>query len=456
MATKQIKQPVNLVMTIDMGGSKTKIVVQELGKDSPRVLLMESQLADIDKASLDNLPTQGRPSDRAWVGFNKPSSDNAQPLEGGGGEVEKVYYAVGALARHRFGGLPQLHELKYELALPKICAAVWLARVEMSLPPKFNLFLTVLLPGGEISDEHILKSRCREVICSFDTPDGLMGIKLIACEVSSEGSGIYNFRKNTLGDKLYSKYQLYVMLGFRNASTFVVRGGVIEPGQTNDFGMHWLLDLLAGRVSGLDKNNPRTIETIIDGTTNPELLKRLSRKRSQQDIDVDFQSISAALKVVKDEYVRAIARWLKSIPGVFDEIVFCGGTAEYLRPELESYYVTDTTEVVWHGGVSIPTEFESLLGCYRLADVWALHETFFKIVSTKVAESTKRSASKKQVASSATAATSSTDSHQNLNQNTSYQSVIPPIGSGSNTAKVASIEYKRTERPADTLPPIGG
>lgn len=424
--SKQTKQPVkNLVMTIDMGGSKTKIVVQELGSDLSQVLLMESQLADIDKASLDNVPTQGLNSERAWVGFND------------------TYYAVGALARHRFGGLPQLHELKYELALPKICAAIWLARAEMSLPPKFNLYLSVLLPGGEMSDKDILKSRCRSVIQSFDTPDGKMGIKLAACEVSSEGSGIYNFRKSVLGDKLYSLHQLYVMLGFRNASTFVVRGGVIEPGQTSDFGMHWMLDLLAGRVSGLDKNNPHTIETIVNAALSPELLRRLSRKRSQQDIDADFELISAALAVAKDEYVRALARWLKSIPGLFDEIVFCGGTAEYLRPELENYYSTDTTEIVWHGGVSMPYEVESKTGCYRLADVWALHGVFFNLIATNVAETAERSASKKQ-ATSTTAA---------VNQNTSYQSVLPPTSGG--TAAFASIEYKRTERPADTLPPIG-
>lgn len=425
----------NVIMTIDMGGSKTKIVVQSLSDNSPQVLLMDSQLADVGKLSLDSVPTDGRNSDRAWVGFASNNDDN-----------EYIYYAVGALARNRFGGLPQLHELKYELALPKILAAIWLARAELALPSKFNLFLSVLLPSGEMSDKDILKSRIIKAATTFETPDGKLNIKLAACEVSSEGSGIYTYRKSVLGDKFYDRRQLYVMLGFRNASAFVVRGGVVEPGITSDFGMYWMLDLLATRVSGLDKNNPVTSEIIANSVHSPELLKKLSRKRSQQDIDTDFESITTAVTITKDEYVRAVVRWLKSVGGEFDvnavcpqdEIVFCGGTAEYLRGELDKHYAS--TELVWHGGVSVPSEFESKLGGYRLADVWSLHEAFSSLVISKLNGIT----SKKR---------SAADS--NAGSNSTYQSVVPSIGSGGNSDKsVGMFEYKRVERPSGTMPPI--
>ncbi|OKH47663.1 hypothetical protein NIES2101_23375 [Calothrix sp. HK-06] len=408
---KENIQPKHVVMMIDMGGSKTKIVVQEVGSDKPSLLLMDSSLADISKASLDLAPTEGRSSDRAWVGYK-------------GEDEEYLYYAVGALARNRFGGFSQLHELKYELALPKILAAIWSARVELELPAKFNLHLGVLLPSGEISDKDILKSRLIKVAATFETPDGKMNIKVQTCSVYSEGSGIYNHRKNVLGDEFNEKRQLYVMVGYRNASAFIVRGGVIEPGITSDLGMSWMLDYLTKRVSGLDKNNPNLVEIIVNSLHSPELLKKLSRKRRQQDIEADYELISNAVAASRDEYVRLVVRWLKTIAGEFDEVVMCGGTAEYLRGDLDKYYV-DSTEIVWHGGVVVPSEYESKLGS-RLADVWALHEVFYKLVAARL----------NVVVASKPNDDASKDDEDN------------------GAAKNFVLKPRRVERPAGTLPPI--
>lgn len=483
MATKQVKQstsvksPVSaVVMTIDMGGSKTKIVVQEVGSSTPRVLLMESQLADIGRNPSAQVPSTGLGSERAWVGFDKATN--------AGDEVNRVYYAVGALARHRFGGLPQLEELKYELALPKILAAIWFARVELSLSPKLNLFLSVLLPGGEMSDKDILKSRLLAVTPSFETPSGKMAVKLSQCDVSSEGSGIYNYRRLVLGDKIYSKHQLFVMLGFRNASAFVVRGGANEPGVTSNFGMYWMLDALASQISGFDKNDPGTIQIVVDSAADPNLLKRLSRKRDKQDIDDDFVSITNAVSEARSDYVRAIARWLKGIAGSFDEIIFCGGTSEYLRPDLEKYYATDTTKIIWHGGVTLPDEVKSTLGCFRLADVWALHGVFFELISTGLTTNRKANISKSvaierlvtrvdEVVSATNDDTSlltvqqeeplvtsaRVDATSDDNEDEVSDSIIPSIKSiFKNAARSQDTPrqyaYETTERPAKTVAPI--
>lgn len=407
---KEKAQLRDIVMMIDMGGSKTKIVVQEVGSDEPSLLLMDSSLADIGKSSLEGVPTEGRSSDRAWVGFK-------------GEDEEYLYYAVGALARNRFGGFSQLHELKYELALPKILAAIWLAHVELELPAKFNLYLGVLLPGGEMSDKDILKTRLIDAAQSFETPDSKLNIKLKICFVYSEGSGILNYRKNVLGNKFDKKTQLYVMLGYRNASAFVVRGGATQPAITSDFGMHWMLDYLTGRVSGLDKNNPNLVEIIVNSLQSPEVLKKLSRKRRQEDIEADYELISKEVSTSRAEYIRAIVRWLKSIVGEFEEVVMCGGTAEYLRGELDKYY-GDSTEIVWHGGVVVSEEYESKLGSSRLADVWALHEVFYKLIAARL---------------NVVASKSDSDDASNGDGAPSKNFVLQP---------------RRVERPAGTLPPI--
>lgn len=410
---KDKEQSKAVVMTVDMGGSKTKIFVQEVGSDRPSLLLMDSSLADIGKASLDLAPTEGRSSDRAWIGYK------------GEGE-EYLYYAVGDLACNRFGGFSQLHKLKYELALPKILAAIWLVRAELELPAKFNLCMSVLLPAGEMGDKDLLKKSLVNAIQSFETPSGKMGVKLRHCEISSEGSGIYQHRKKLLGDEFDDRRQLYVMLGYRNASVFLVRGGVLQLGVTSDFGMHWLLDLLSPRISGFDKNNPDTTSIIVNSLQSPELLKKLSRKRRKDDIEADYESITNAVAYAKKEYVRAVVRWLQSIIGEFDEIVMCGGTAEYLRGELDKYYASDGTKIVWHGGVSVPSEYESKLGSSRLADVWALHEVFYKLVAARlnVVTSTKP------------------DSNSDVSK------------ADGATTKSFVLQPRRVERPAGTLPPI--
>lgn len=406
---KDKEQSKAVIMTVDMGGSKTKIVVQEVGSNEPSLLLMDSSLADIGKASLDLAPTEGRSSDRAWVGYK------------GEGE-EYLYYAVGALARNTFGGFSQLHKLKYEIALPKILAAIWLARVELELPAKFHLCMSVLLPAGEMGDKALLKKSLVNAIQSFETPDGKMAVKLRHCEISSEGSGIYQHRKNVLGNEFDDRRQLYVMLGYRNASVFLVRSGVLQLGVTSDFGMHWMLDLVSPRISGFDKNNPNVTEIIVNSGHSPEVLKKLSRKRRQQDIELDYESITNAIAYAKKEYVRAVVRWLQSIIGEFDEVVMCGGTAEYLRGELDKYY-SNGTGIVWHGGVVVPSEYESKLGSSRLADVWALHEVFYKLVAARI-----------------DGVVSKPDNDVSKGDD--------------DTSKNFVLKPRRVERPAGTLPPI--
>jgi hypothetical protein len=92
--TKEKPDLKKIVLTIDMGGSKTRAIVQEYPEGKPVVLILDSEVADVAKASVENVEAQGNPASRAWVGI--------------GGD----YCALGELARRRFGGIAQLRELK--------------------------------------------------------------------------------------------------------------------------------------------------------------------------------------------------------------------------------------------------------------------------------------------------------------------------------------------------------
>jgi hypothetical protein len=66
---------------------------------------------------------------------------------------------------------------------------------------------------------------------------------------------------------------------------------------------------------------------------------------------------------------------LQEIPRDIDELILSGGTAEYLRSELEAYY--SNVKLIWNGGVEIPPALDKVGMGVRLADVWALYQVLF-------------------------------------------------------------------------------
>lgn len=89
--------------------------------------------------------------------------------------------------------------------------------------------------------------------------------------------------------------------------------------------------------------------------------------------DTEIEKIISAVHSSRAEYAIALINWLKEVlpsKNELDEAIICGGTADYLRQELDAVF--PATPVIWHGGVEIPlTLNEQWLGS-RLADVWAL------------------------------------------------------------------------------------
>jgi hypothetical protein len=344
-----------IVLTLDMGGSKTKAVVQEYPEGKPVVLLLDSEVADVGKASVETVEPEGTPENRAWVG------------------IRGEYYALGELARRRFGGISQLKELKYELAVPKVCGVIWLAKEKLNLANDVAVYLNILLPPGEVSDKEQLEIRLKETFRGFETPVGKMRVKMLRYDASPEGAGLFFHRKRMLGEIPPS---MYVMLGYRNASVFTVRDGVSGIGFTSNFGMSWLVNNFISQASGLSQDNTDIIEVLVQAgaSCDSQVLQKLSRKRKPKEIQLDAESMSKALFVARDEYWRAIVRWLRSkMDDDIRELVFCGGTADYIRPEIDAYFEKEEINLSWHADVTLPDELEAGMG-NRMADVYALHQ----------------------------------------------------------------------------------
>jgi hypothetical protein len=333
------------------------VLVSRRGAAAPRPICASCvSPADIDYASVKNQYKEGNLEARVWVGF--------------GDEC----YALGTLARDHFKGLTQLNELKYELAIPKICGLIWLVKEKLGLEPNFSVYLNVLLPPGEVQDKDQLQARLKEVFKGFDTPTGKMKIKLLDFDAVAEGSGLYFHFKHTCGGVVPNS--LFVMLGYRNASVFMVKNGVPSRGATSDLGMSWLVKNFVGKVSGLNLDDFGVVEAMVAAgkSCDPQVLQKLSRKRKKSEITADGELMSSALTLARDEYWRAIARWLRSSgQSDVEELVFCGGTADYIKPEIDAYCEKEEIDVSWHGDVNVPSNISMGLGS-RMADVYSLHQ----------------------------------------------------------------------------------
>ncbi len=79
-----------------------------------------------------------------------------------------------------------------------------------------------------------------------------------------------------------------------------------------------------------------------------------------------------AIITSRQEYAMSLTSWFREVlPQRLDEIVFCGGTCDYLRRELEDEF--KGTSIAWHG-VELPSGLSRELPGNRMCDAFGLYE----------------------------------------------------------------------------------
>ncbi len=387
----------DLVVAIDLGASQTKVIAMQYPQSEPVVVCMEPEVADVSLESLKECEVGGKPEDGCWIGL--PSREN---------------YAIGFLARYKFGGNSLLKELKYDVAVPKICGLLWVLYEKWKLPNKLSVALAVLLPPSEGCDRTLLETKLNVALSNFSTPTGTMHVKLVLFDAMQEGAGILFNRRLVLGEEFKNRTVAIAMIGYRNASIFVVARGVLSPGVSSDFGMAWMVDAFVRRCSGLSKEDPRIVQALVGAgdECSSEMLAKLSRKRKPFEIAADATSMAESALRSRDDYARALIRWLsQQLPADVDEIILCGGTAEYLRKELETHFSNKT--LIWDGGVEIPSSLDTAGMGNRIADVLGMHHAFLVRVG-KLIKKDNGSTATSNTSSSASSATVSSVSGSNV------------------------------------------
>jgi hypothetical protein len=366
------KNPPDLILTLDFGGSGLKAIYREFGRGQNRALYMKAEVIPASLESLlektnSNISGSSEPENLAWVG------------------VGDEYRAVGYLAATRYNANPGLAQKKYTNAIYRTLAAVWVVQQKLKLPNKFRLALATVLPPGEFSDTSIFLANLKEALNAFMTPTGLLRVKLVDFCCYQEGIGVYLSYCRQVKEAIAQTVVGVVMIGYRNASVLISRLGAIAHGKTADLGMVRLVDLVLEKTSGLKAE--QIVKAITDGGTSPAVKDFLPLTEPGATAEVrkaEAQRIIEVVRLAKSEYAIALVSWLGEVlPREIDEIIFCGGTVDYLKDELDKHF--PATSIKWHGGFEFPASLnEKWLG-NRLADAYELANYFSQKLNNKYA-----------------------------------------------------------------------
>ncbi|BAY95219.1 MULTISPECIES: ParM/StbA family protein [unclassified Tolypothrix] len=344
-----------VIIALDFGGSGTKGIYSLYGGSEAYSMFMEPEVGDITQDSIktheQNLMGDTDPENRAWVSVN--------------GQTK----AVGYLAQNKYYANAGLVELKYERAIYKTLAAIWVIKERLRLPLKIRIALSVLLPPGEFKNKVEFEQLLRTYSADYLASGVTMQVECVMFKCLPEGAGIYLSHQRRMGEVLKQKVCVVVMVGFRNTSVLIsYRGIVSKEGKTSDLGMVRMLEKVVTATSGqtVERLTGAIAQAGSEIDTRP--LVRVLRSRSREGRTSELTTIVNAIRIARYEYVTALTSWLDQVvPLDVEEILFCGGTADYIKKELNSHY--PATPCIFTG-VSVPKTLDKHCLASRLADVY--------------------------------------------------------------------------------------
>jgi hypothetical protein len=350
------------IMAIDFGGLSTRVFCQSSQAGSKASsFVMESQVGPVSQ-DIANC-------------FTKPNLASASPENIAWVAIGNECRAVGYLAAAQFNAHIGLAGLKYSSALYKALAALWVVSRKLDLGSQFSAAISVFLPPGEFNDSKQFFELLSQYSASFETPTGKLSVTLDKTQALQEGGGIALIHNSNLGSAFKQRVTAFVMVGFRNASVIVSARGAVGKGKTSDLGMVRLVDLVQERTSNYDASRLALSIAQAGVSYNRPYFYRIARNREETAKDREVDQLIEAVKLSRFDYARMLSHWINEVlPPDLDEIVFCGGTSEYMKPELRNQF--SHYSLSWHAGITVPKTLDSDgLGC-RIADVYGLFSYF--------------------------------------------------------------------------------
>jgi len=359
-----------VMITLDPGWSDTKIIWRVTPFRS-ELLMMSPEVKSVPRELIDSYKSKRRltipdPENEAWV------------------ECEGCYYVVGFLAQEHFKARVVTHELKYELAIVKVLAAVGVIALKEGLTECFNLALAVPLPYSQWENRDIFEQDLRKALTRFSFFDKPLSVNLSVFVCVPEGGGHMLARGEKIGAAISQMKVVTLMFGYRDISIVCFNRGV-PSGYSEPIGLEEMLRLVQGRTSGHTsrERERKLLESIhrAGKNMNTKNFSHLALSKKAERKAEDINRMTEAVKISRSEYWGIVESFLLgNIPPDVDEIILGGGASEYLQPELQKLLAQNFgyARICWsaeleedvRSSFSLSPSNKSL--CIRLTDAYAL------------------------------------------------------------------------------------
>jgi hypothetical protein len=360
----------NLYLTLDYGSSALKCLCSNDLSVPPQHFVMEPEIISVQSTAIEAY--------RHKAGFKGDLIAHA--FIG----IDGCYEAVGKLARQQFQATSNLAELKSSRAVQRTCAAIWVAAQKCSLGKKFRLFLSCLLPPGELMDRDVLERDLQHALKSFDTPTGKHQVSMSLFSCHPEGGGLSLWYLDKRGD-IQDRSLGVIMMGHRNVSCFRIEAGVYQKFRSSNLGFATVVSSIQDNTAGYTELDITRVVApyLMSKDRDRTILHQLLLQQTSQAQAVELEKLLKAIEVAKSNYWNALSQWLSAQLPKIDEIVVGGGVAELFRAELIDRFRDklpnmpgrEHSAMFFHGGlkypdgVTIPSELQ-----HRFADVYCLWE----------------------------------------------------------------------------------
>jgi hypothetical protein len=353
-----------IVIAIDLGSSLFKVMYTG-AQGHPAPLALRPQL--VSTVGADRIAAQmyeygDDPFRSAWI------------------EVDGMTYAGGEFAADLSGR--QYHELsKWDDLLPRILIVLGLVADRLGIEAEFSAHVGLLLPRDEIHrpDRHERLQAITQAAAAFQFRGEPVACQL-DLKVSTEGAGLFASHAVALEKSGINPMRVdipVVMLGERNTSVVLYRGGKINPALSSSDGpgFYQFAEMLKKSI-GLPIALPDLIQAIF---------QKADRVRVPGNQLVEIGELVPA---VLEKYANAIQSHLKAKipPGDVDVIIGGGGyylISAMIGPWLKHTDISATYigEALWHELQKIfgqyPDEFDLTMNRSlpaRFADALGLHK----------------------------------------------------------------------------------
>ncbi|RUR72630.1 hypothetical protein PCC6912_61870 [Chlorogloeopsis fritschii PCC 6912] len=339
----------DIYLSVDVGGSQTKIIYQLAGSKKPNYLLMPPAVEEITKTKLDNYMAR-----LGWIGSPSPDQQLWVVWD------ERVV-VLGDFAAC-FDPQDRIKELKYENALWKVLGAIGLivetSNIKVSPKKPLKVELALLLPWNEYSDRRRFEEQLRKMLAGFGVRNTALKVSLERFLCRPEGGGLAAVRIKQQGiDWLRSQQLGVLMFGHRNTTALYFDRGQLKLGDSPLLGFANMLDMVIEMTSGLDRERLalaifQARYAVLDEIYNPNYsntrrpdwstcaaIIALASAKDPNLRDKEIQDIGKAISVATAEYWDKLERWMSRVlPAQLDEVIIGGGAAYHVEPELEKYF----------------------------------------------------------------------------------------------------------------------